>query len=253
MEAFLREWGYFGIFVGILSTGIPFFPMPEELPVVVGGILAGLEKARWYVMLPVCIVAVVVGDAMLYGAGRLWGRRLLDFSWIKKRVLPPERLKKIEDNFEKHGIKILLFARLTPGIRAPIFVTAGMVRVPLARFVVADAIYAIPGVALLFFLGYWLTDSIVNIMEEAERVKYIIILVVLVLVSGYFLIRFLRKPMVVGDPDDMPHLANKMSNTLDQMTSKIFLSSPQEPCPPAASPPSPDLSQSITPADRVQN
>src|SRR5262245_10037495 len=151
MEEFLRSWGYLGIFLGILSTGIPFFPMPEELPVVVGGVLVGHGLAEWWLMLPVCIVAVVIGDSMLYGAGRWWGTRLLEYRWIKKHVLPPERLKKIEDNFVKYGIQILLFARLTPGIRAPIFVTAGIVRLSLVRFIIADALYAIPGVALLFF------------------------------------------------------------------------------------------------------
>lgn len=223
MEEFLRSWGYLGIFLGILSTGIPFFPMPEELPVVIGGVLVGHGLADWWLMLPVCIVAVVIGDSMLYGAGRWWGTRLLEYGWIKKHVLPPERLKKIEDNFVKHGIKILLFARLTPGIRAPIFVTAGMVRLSLARFIIADALYAVPGVALLFFLGYWFTESIVNLIErDLERVKWIVILVMLVLVAGYFLYRFLRKPIVTGDPGDMPPLVENVSHKLEQMTTKIM-------------------------------
>lgn len=231
MEEFLQTWGYLGVFLGILSTGIPFFPMPEELPVVIGGALVSHKDLGlvWWIMLPVCIVAVVIGDAMLYGAGRLWGTRLLEFSWIKKHVLPPERLKKIEDNFDKHGIKILLFARLTPGIRAPIFVTAGLVRLSLVRFIIADALYAVPGVALLFSLGYWFTEGIVNLIKnDLERVKWIVILAMLVLVTGYFLYRFLRKPIVTGDPGDMPPLVENVSHKLEQMTSKIMKPRGQE-------------------------
>ena len=50
MEEFLQSWGYLGVFVGILATGVGF-PMPEELPVVVGGGLAGSDNATWWIML----------------------------------------------------------------------------------------------------------------------------------------------------------------------------------------------------------
>ena len=50
-------------------------------------------------------------------------------------------LASISENFRTYGIKILLFARLTPGVRSPIFVTAGIVHLPVIRFLVADAIY----------------------------------------------------------------------------------------------------------------
>ena len=42
-------------------------------------------------MLPVCIVGVVIGDFFLYAIGRLWGPRLLQFNWVKTKLLPPER------------------------------------------------------------------------------------------------------------------------------------------------------------------
>jgi len=202
------------------------------LPVIIGGALVSHKELSlvWWIMLPVCVVAVVIGDAMLYGAGRWWGTRLLEYGWIKKHVLPPDRLKKIEDNFVKHGIKILLFARLTPGIRAPIFVTAGIVRLSLIRFIIADALYAVPGVALLFFLGYWFTESIVNVVtRDLERVKWIVILVMLIVVAGYFLYRFLRKPIVTGDPGDMPPIVENVSHRLEQMTTKIIKFRSQEP------------------------
>ena len=222
MEEFLQSWGYLGIFLGIIATGVGF-PMPEELPIVVGGGLASHPPPYWWLMLPVCIVGVVIGDGLLYIIGRFWGRRLLEYKWVKTRLLPPERLQSIEQNFQQHGIKILLFARLTPGVRAPIFLTAGLTRLSLARFILADAIYAVPGVSLLFALGYFFTDSMVSlIMNDVEQIKHIIILVVIVGVVGYFLYRFLRRPMVTGDPKDIPPLVEQMSHTLGQVTSKIM-------------------------------
>ena len=69
MEEFLQSWSYLGIFVGIILTGLGF-PMPEELPIVLGGAAAASDKVYWWLMLPVCIVAVVIGDTSLYLLGR---------------------------------------------------------------------------------------------------------------------------------------------------------------------------------------
>lgn len=221
MEEFLRSWGAPGIFIGILLTGVGF-PMPEELPVVLGGALVGTQNADWWVMLPTCIVGVIIGDSFLYFIGRFWGVRLAESPFMRKHVLTPERLTKITNNFHEYGIRILLFARLTPGIRAPIFLTAGITRLPLARFVFADGIYAIPGVSILFGLGYAFTDRIVDLVKnEAGKVKSIIILVVLAGVAAYFAYRFLRKPVVTGDPAEMPKIVEQVTDTLD-LTSKVI-------------------------------
>jgi membrane protein DedA with SNARE-associated domain len=221
MEEFLKSWGYLGVFVGILLTGVGF-PMPEELPVVVGGVLAGHGSATWWIMLPICIVGVVIGDSFLYIIGRVWGPRLLTYHWVKTKLLPPERLASIEKNFHDYGIQILLFARMTPGIRAPIFFTAGLIRLPLIRFLIADGIYAVPGVTLLFFLGYWFTEGMVNLIGDVEHVKSIVVLVLVLAVVGYFTYRFLRRPVVTGDPKEMPPLVEQMTHTLEEMTTKIM-------------------------------
>ena len=214
------QWGYLGVVLGILATGIPFVPIPEELPVVMGGFLVAHGLHAW-IMLPACIVAVVVGDFMLYGIGRTFGTSILNTRWVKKHVLPPERQQKIEANFKQHGVKILLFARLTPGIRAPIFVTAGILKLPWPVFVLADGIYAIPGVTLLFFLGFWFTDGILNLLNNLEHVKSIIMIVVVVGIAGYFTYRFLRRPMVTGDPTEMPPMVGKMTHTFEQVTHRL--------------------------------
>jgi membrane protein DedA with SNARE-associated domain len=225
VEEFLRNWGYLGIFLGLVATGLGF-PMPEELPIVIGGGLAAHPEhtgIRWWIMLPVCIAGVIVSDGFLYSIGRFWGPRLLTYGWIKRRVFPPERLAKIERNFDEYGVKLLLFARLTPGIRAPVFFTAGMTRLSMAKFLLADGLYAIPGVSLLFFLGYWFSESMIDFIKGPfERAKSIIVLIVVLAVVGYFLYRALRKPVVTGDPKEMPPLVEQVTHTLEQVTSKII-------------------------------
>jgi membrane protein DedA with SNARE-associated domain len=249
VEEFLRSWSYLGIFLGIVATGVGF-PMPEELPVVVGGVLAGHDVVYWWLMLPVCIVAVIIGDSLLYFIGRFWGPRLLQYRWVQRHALTPERMASIEKNFHDYGVRILLFARMTPGIRAPIFLTAGIIRLPLTRFLLADGLYAIPGVSLLFFLGYFFGEGIIALVHRAEHVKFWIMLVLVAGVGLYILYRFLRKPMVTGNPREMPPLVGPVTNKLEQMTSKTFQTITRHP--PGGPPPGPGQEVEEPPSAEVR-
>jgi membrane protein DedA with SNARE-associated domain len=226
VDEFLTKWGPLSIFVGIILTGMGF-PMPEELPVVVGGGLVHNTNPldyRWWLMLVACILGVVVGDSFLYCIGRFWGVKLVRLPFVHRRILPPERLAKIESNFQEYGVKILLFARLTPGIRAGIFIVAGITKLPWAQFLLADGIYAIPGVTLLFTLGWWFTDNMVALIEQADterrKVMPYVIVIGLLAVAAYFVYRHLRRPMVEGSPQEMPPVVEQVTNTVEKTVEK---------------------------------
>jgi len=174
----------------------------------------------WWIMLPLLILGVVISDGLLYGMGRFWGPRLLNAPWMK-RLIPSERQRRIEDNFHRYGVLVLLFARFLPTIRSPIFITAGIMRLPFERFLLADGLYAIPGVSLLFFLAFWFGDTFRNLVFSFERrvdsAKPILILLALAAVTAYLIFHFFRHPVATGDPrEEIPvigqQVAAKISN-----------------------------------------
>ncbi len=212
MLEFSDLWPYWVCFCSLLGTGIPFMPIPEELPIVgAGAWTAGAPEQydgyRW-LMLPICFLGVVVSDFSLYFVGRKFGRRILK-TRIFARLLPPKKQLEIEENFHKHGIKVLLFARFLPGIRSPVFIMAGVMKLPMRRFIVADAIYAIPGVCLLFYLGYHFRNQAVELVDNLDKgpagyIKPAIVLLVLLGVVGYMLYKLWKRPVATGDPADVP-------------------------------------------------
>ncbi|HLN26259.1 MAG TPA: DedA family protein [Gemmataceae bacterium] len=177
-------------------------------------------RLLWQVMLPVLILGVVISDSLLYGMGRFWGPKLLQKSWMR-RLLPPEKRQRIEENFHKYGVLVLLFARFLPTIRAPIFIMAGTMRLPFARFVMADGLYAIPGVSLLFFLAFWFGDQFRDLVLAAEgrvaSLRPVLILIALAGVGAYLLFHFLRHPVATGDPkDELPVIGPQFAAKMDQ-------------------------------------
>ena len=191
-----------------------FEPLADPLGAAVGGPAEVVRPARperpthltrWWLMLPLIIAGVVVGDSVLYLIGRQFGRRLLHSGWVQRRVLPPDKRAEIETNFHKNGILILLGARLTPGIRTPVFLMAGVLRMPMSRFLLADCLYAIPGVNFLFWLAYLFTDQFVAAVDAVERHRSQAVLAVLAAVCGVVLYRFaVSRRLSTGDVGAIP-------------------------------------------------
>jgi membrane protein DedA with SNARE-associated domain len=229
-------------FSGVVAAGVGV-PIPEELPLVGAGIWVAGDPpvGAWkWLILPICILGVVISDGLLYGVGRFWGPALLNFRWVRK-MLPPEKQERIIKNFHDYGVKILLFARLLPGIRSPIFIMAGILKLPLKRFIFADGIYAIPGVSLLFFLSYWLRDQfrdlIVAFEKKVDHARPILILLALVGVAAYLVWHFWRKPVSTGDPKELPPIIDKVvkkHSPLDTVVERLA---------PGKNPPSPEKDQ----------
>ena len=181
---------------------------PIELPL----------SLRWWIMLPLCILGVVISDGLLYGIGRLFGPRLLESRWMK-RLVSAEKRSRIENNFHRYGVLVLLFARFLPTIRSPIFITAGSMRVPLTRFLLADGLYAIPGVSLLFFLAFWFGDQFRNLVYSFEgkvtAAKPILILLGLAAVTAYLIYHFFRHPVSTGDPrEGVPVVGEQLASKI---------------------------------------
>jgi membrane protein DedA with SNARE-associated domain len=176
-------------------------------------------RLHWWIMLPLCILGVVISDGLLYGIGRFWGPRLLDTRWMKK-LLPPAKRMKVEENFHQYGVMVLLFARFLPTIRSPIFIMAGIMRIPLSRFLLADGLYAIPGVSLLFFLSYWFGEQFRTLVEAAEgkvqAARPILILVAIAAVAGYLFHHFMRHPVATGDPrEEIPVIGGQVAHKMN--------------------------------------
>jgi membrane protein DedA with SNARE-associated domain len=199
-------WACVITFALLVAAGIGF-PIPEELPIIGAGIWVGhnndLGPIRW-IILPVCIAGVVISDGLLYGVGRYFGPKVLEWRAVK-RLLPPQKRERIEGNFHQYGVLTLLFARFLPAIRSPIFITAGIMRLSFAKFVIADGIYAIPGVSLLFFLAYWFGDQFRDlVVEKVQVIRPLLILLAIAVVVGFLLYHFLRRPVASGDPEEFP-------------------------------------------------
>jgi membrane protein DedA with SNARE-associated domain len=205
------------VFFGMCVAAGLGAPIPEELAIIGAGLWAASNPEHGisrFLMLPVCIVGVVISDILLYGIGRFSGSRLLHTSWMR-RLVPEAKQATIRHNFHRYGISILVFGRLLPGIRAPLFITAGMLHLSIPLFILADGLGAVLGNSLLFFLAFWFGDQfrelVVHAGHEVRRVRPLLVVCALAAVSLYFLYIFVRRPVPTGDPKELPLIGQQVA------------------------------------------
>jgi membrane protein DedA with SNARE-associated domain len=144
---------YLSIFGWLFLTGIGLPPCPEEAGILYAASVDSLHPEVWWPFAWVaCGLGIVGADSALYGVGRLWGAKLFEYRWVQ-RFLSADRRAQLEGRFARHGIKLLVLARFLPPLRTGVFLVAGATRYSFLKFLLADLIYAVVGVGLLFFFG----------------------------------------------------------------------------------------------------
>ena len=148
------EYGYIAVFVMLLICGFGV-PVPEDVTLVTGGVIAGLGYADPHLMFAVGMAGVMIGDGLMFTLGRVYGQRmqtLPGFRW----VLTPERFEKAQQAFQKYGKWVMFVARFLPGLRTPVFFSAGMSRrVSFTTWFVMDGLAALVSVPIWVYLGYF--------------------------------------------------------------------------------------------------
>jgi membrane-associated protein len=153
----LGGWLYVAMFVVIFSeTGLvvtPFLP-GDSLLFAIGSVCA-LDNSgiSIWIMMPVLIVAAVLGDAVNYHIGRSIGPRV--FSSETSRFLNKRHLLYTQAFYEKYGGKTIIMARFVPIVRTFAPFVAGIGQMTYRRFFIYNVVGAVAWVVLLTPMGYW--------------------------------------------------------------------------------------------------
>jgi membrane protein DedA with SNARE-associated domain len=187
-DLLLAPSSYLAIILVLVLTGSGF-PIPEEVPVIAAGILSANGTLDPLMAFLCCLFGAIGGDCVVYWVGYHFGRGVLrDHRWWA-RFITPEREAQIEQKFRRHGLKVFFIARFLVGLRSPVYLTAGILRVSFRRFFLIDLICATAVVGTFFGLTYLFGK---HIAEYANSVASIVSLVV-VIVLGCFGYRLWRR------------------------------------------------------------
>lgn len=190
ISAFIEHFPYLGIFALLIFGGIGF-PFPEDTTLMLSGFLAAHRVIKPVPSLLVIYLGLLISDFFLYWMGRKYGRKIVEYRKFQK-IITHQRLLKLENKFNQRGILVILFGRHFLGLRAQLFVVAGVMRMHPVKFLITDAATSLFTIAIMGGLGYAGGNSIQVLRKDLTRIEHIIILVFILLFLSWIVCRYLR-------------------------------------------------------------
>ena len=132
-----------------------------------------------------------MADFILYTFGKKYGRRIVTHKRFHK-IISPERLSILEEKFNKRGILFILIGRHLVGLRAQIFLAAGVMKMPTVKFLIADAVSSLLTIAVMVGIGYVGGNSLQVIRKDITKIEHIAILLIIILIVTWLLFRHHR-------------------------------------------------------------
>ena len=184
VDIFLNFYGpmpYYIVFVILFGCGLGV-PIPEDLTLIAAGIISYYGVTNVFLMMGVCFAGIMIGDCMIFWLGAHYGRKLTK-RWFFKRILSPERLEAVKTRFHKQGNKLIFAARFMPGLRAPVYFSAGTLHLPFRVFLFYDSMAALISAPAIISVVYLFGDQLDVIVRKIKRVESGILIVLITVFS----------------------------------------------------------------------
>jgi len=202
MVGFYSSFGYLSVFGVLLLCGFGL-PIPEDISLIAGGIISGLGYTNVHLMVFIGYAGVMLGDSIIYNLGRIFGQKVFSKKIVGKK-LNSQWYDRILKSFQKNGKWVLFAARFLPGLRTPIFLTAGITRfVGFGTFFLIDSIAALISVPVWVYLGYYGASNREQLLHWMRDTKIGIVILLVIFAIVWYVSRFFKKKLekaeIVGD------------------------------------------------------
>jgi len=192
LVTFFMQYGYFAVFGVLILCGFGL-PVPEDISLTAGGVISGLGYTNVHVMFFVGMAGVLIGDSFVFWLGSHYGERAMKLP-ILKSLIHPERFEKVQLQFKKYGKWVVFVGRFMPGLRMPIFFTAGTSgQISFLRFFLTDGLAASISVPIWVYLGFYGAHNFDELMKWVRQGQTIILVLVAVVVIGFIFYLWRKK------------------------------------------------------------
>ena len=135
---------------------LPLAVIEGPIIAIITGFMSAQGYFHWYWALCLLVCADLIGDLTYYWIGRTGsapiiglGRRL----GLRNAVTP-----QLQYDLTHNATRILLIGKWTHSIGCVVLIGSGVLRLPLARFILVNVLATMPKSALLFCFGYFASN-----------------------------------------------------------------------------------------------
>jgi membrane protein DedA with SNARE-associated domain len=186
----VEHFPYIGIFILLILGGVGL-PFPEDATLILSGFLVAHGAITPLPTFLTVYAGLLVSDFFLYLVGKKYGRMVVEHKRFQK-IISPDRLSKLEEKFKKGDVWVILIGRHFLGLRAQIFLAAGVMRMPTIKFLMTDAATALLTIAFMGGMGYAGGNSVQILRRGLTRIEHIAIVVLMILIGGWIVFKYFK-------------------------------------------------------------
>ena len=177
----IAHHGYWIIFLAVFLESVGL-PVPAALAMVAGGAAgaSGILYAPWVFAL--CLIAMLLGDLLVYFFGRHMGWFLLGFL-CKVSANPETCILRSAESFYKRGKTTLVIAKFIPGLSTMAAPLAGSMKMRPGQFLLYDfsgaVLYTLAYAGLGYLFHGFLSVIVHGFQTAGSLVEYILLFAVI--------------------------------------------------------------------------
>jgi len=196
LVSLISKHGYALVIAVVFAEAIGL-PVPAALALVVAGAAVAAHLLNPAILLPLCLAAMLLGDLLLFFAGRFSGWTLLGFL-CKVSVNPETCILRSAESFYKRGKTTLVIAKFIPGVNTMGPPLAGSMKMRFSQFLCFDSMGAVLYILAYFALGFVGRDFLKSIGQGFQVAGHAIeeILLLGLVVYGIYRIWLMQKNRV---------------------------------------------------------
>ena len=155
---FLTEHGTL-VLVGLVFAGGLGLPVPAPPVLLAAGVLAGSGKFSLAAVFAGSLGAILLTDLLWYELGRRYGRRILALL-CRISLEPDSCVQRTEDVFARRQTLAMAISKFVPGLKTAAPPLAGMLRMRLPAFLLADLVGTLLWVGAFVSIGFLFGDQV---------------------------------------------------------------------------------------------
>ncbi len=167
---------------------VPLSILEGPIVAIVAGWLVSLSLLNPWTVFLVVLFGDVAGDLLVYAGGR--GLRLNRLPVVGRWLtLPMPKVRPYIKKLRRHAFRVLFMAKITHFAGFPVLYAAGVARVPLRTFIIANFLAAIPKSLLLLGIGHAFGAAHAQLSNWLSYASYGALALAVPLALGWYLYR----------------------------------------------------------------
>lgn len=180
---------------------IPLTFLEGPIVAFVAGTLASLGYFNVYLLFAIFFARDVSVDLGCYLLGRFAWRTAFVRRFLTRVGVTQEEIDDIRPLWANNPGKTMFFSKLSYGVAAGLIVVAGVVEMPLKKFMAWGAVIAVLHYGVLLVLGYYFGGAFGTVSQLLENISYVIGGIALVITAYYFFKRYMRRRLLRAEKE----------------------------------------------------